>query len=186
MPKTLILFHSRWGATAALADAIADGARAVRFSEVAVRRLDHPAPEDLGDATPEQLAARAALLARYSPLDHVEELAQYDGIILGAPSGSGDVSPELQRVLDQADALRASGTFTNTVGSAFAAVSARPSDHDAIRWSLLRSMANLGMILVPAPSGGADHESAERQGRRVAELVSWVAHARSHAHAHTH
>lgn len=41
MPKTLILFA---GADAARADAIADGARAVRFAEVDVLPLD-PAPD---------------------------------------------------------------------------------------------------------------------------------------------
>ena len=40
MPKVLVLFHSRSGTTARLADAIAEGARSVRFTEVEVRRVE--------------------------------------------------------------------------------------------------------------------------------------------------
>jgi hypothetical protein len=45
------------------------------------------------------------------------------------------------------------------------------------------------MILVPAPFD--DHEpgeSARRAGTRVAEVIGWVTHARSHHHhgQHTH
>ena len=40
MPKVLVLFYSRTGNTAALADAIVEGAKSVRFSEVDVRRID--------------------------------------------------------------------------------------------------------------------------------------------------
>ncbi len=42
MPKILVLFHSRTGNTAALADAIAQGAKSVRFAEVDVRRIAWP------------------------------------------------------------------------------------------------------------------------------------------------
>ena len=44
MPKVLVLFYSRTGHTAALADAIVDGARSVRFAEVDVRRIDDLSP----------------------------------------------------------------------------------------------------------------------------------------------
>jgi hypothetical protein len=46
------------------------------------------------------------------------------------------------------------------------------------------------MILVPAPfadEGAANAESARRLGTRVAEVVGWVTHARSHHHhEHSH
>lgn len=158
MPQTLILFHSRTGATAALADSIAEGARSVRFSEVTVRRIDD------------------ASLAGYQTLGHIEELASYDGIILGGPAIDGVVCPEVMAVLDQARALKAGGAFANTVGSAFCA------EPGAVAESMLLSLGGLGMILVP-PADGA---TGAALGKRVAEVVSWVTHARSHAHSHTH
>lgn len=165
MPKTLVLFHSRFGATAALADAIAEGARSERFSEVTVRRLDDRSP--LGVA-------------------HIEELADYDGIILGSPSHGGVMSAEVKHLLGQAEPLRVKGAFANTVGSAFASVSSTSSDQDAAMWSILATVGSLGMILVPPARGDTDLAAAARQGKRVAEVVSWVTHARSHGHSHSH
>jgi hypothetical protein len=48
-------------------------------------------------------------------------------------------------------------------------------------------MADRGMILVPAPFDDASEpaEAARRLGTRVAEVVGWVTHARSHV-AHSH
>lgn len=44
MPKLLVLFYSRTGNTAKLADALVEGARSVKFTEVDVRRIDDLAP----------------------------------------------------------------------------------------------------------------------------------------------
>lgn len=179
MPKTLILFYSRSGATAALADALAEGARSVRFSEVTMRRLDDSAAASAIDAVPEWKASRTALAARYQTFGHAEELASYDGIILG-----GGMCAAVRYLLDQAEALRAPGAYANTVGSAFAAVSSE-GQREAT-WPMLTSLGNLGMILVPSGSGQDAAVVAAEQGRRVAEVVSWVTHARSHAHSPTH
>jgi multimeric flavodoxin WrbA len=40
VPKLLVLFYSRTSNTAALADAVAEGAKPVRFAEVDVRLID--------------------------------------------------------------------------------------------------------------------------------------------------
>jgi hypothetical protein len=50
-------------------------------------------------------------------------------------------------------------------------------------------MADRGMILVPLPFSDEDGSSADacrRMGKRVAEVVGWVTHARSHHHHHHH
>ncbi|MEP6622564.1 MAG: NAD(P)H-dependent oxidoreductase [bacterium] len=188
MPKTLVLFYSRRGATAALAEAVAEGARSVRFSEVTIRRLDDLASPDTIAADPDWTTSRDALAARYQTLGHIDELASYDGIILGSPAIDGDVCAEVKQVLEQAAALRSNGAFANTVGSAFSPGQAQ----QAATWSLLSSLGQLGMILVPSGYDDADPVAAAGQGKRVADVVSWVTHARSHSHAespaptHTH
>src|SRR4051812_30698738 len=117
MPKVLVLFHSRTGNTASLADAIAEGAGSVKFTEVEVRRLDDLSPQG-GPESEASNISRAALAKKYRTLESVETLAQYDAVIVGSPSRYGIMSAELKLVLDQAGPLAARGALRDKVGSA--------------------------------------------------------------------
>jgi len=166
MPKTLVLFHGAGDDVVAMAEAVADGVQSVRFAEVDVRRLDEPGAS--GNAT------------RHRALAGAEELATYDGLVLG--TGAGEVLPgAVSRLLAQANDIRRSGTFGTLVGAAFSATGGDAHDgNDDARWALLRALGELGLVLVPATGGGA--ESARKLGHRVAHVVSWITHARSHHH----
>ena len=189
MPKVLVLFHSRTGSTAALADAVAEGAGSVKFTEVEVRWIDDPTPASETEANDETKGARAALTKRYRPLESVESLTQYDALIIGSPVRHGVMSEAMKRTLDQARASCTHGAFVDKVGSAFAPAAA--DERDASIMSMLTPMMHLGMILVPpgsAGSPGADALAmARQQGARVAKVAEWVRHAKSHeAHGHRH
>jgi hypothetical protein len=161
MPKLLVLFEAHTEDIAQLADAIAEGARRVRFAEVDVRRTAGAQP-----------AARAS----HKVLESADALGAYDGILLGVRGDEGDA------VLD---ALATTASLVNKVGSVF--TSAPDGGRGAVLWSALAPMADREMILVPPPvrTAPADHlESARALGQRVAEVVGWVTHARSHHHHH--
>jgi hypothetical protein len=162
MPKTLILFSSRSDGTTAYVDAIAEGARSVRFSEVEVRRVDLALPD----------AADASLASiRYQTLGSADELQAYDAII------ALDASATLTNL------LKAGGPQMNRVGAAFASPSTGGGPDDAPVWATMKTMAGLDMILVP-PAADAELAAAMQLGKRVAEVTSWITHARSHHHAH--
>lgn len=195
MPKVLVLFYSRTGNTAALADAIAAGADSVKFTEVEMRRVEDRARASEIEANAEWNAARTALTKKYPALESVESLAQYDALILGSPVRQGMMSEELKQVLDQANVRLQRGALADRVGSAFAPVSAANGGHDVEIMPMLIPMMRLGMILVPPggldPRGvdpaGAELAAAQRQGARVAKVAGWVRHAKSHeAHGHRH
>ena len=205
MPKILVLFYSRTGNTAQLADAIAEGARGVRFTEVDVRRVADLAPESVIAANADWKAGRDALAAKYRTFGAVEELAGYDGIVLGAPTRYGVMAAELKNVLDQTGPLWNEGLLVDKVGAAFTSVSTAHGGHETTLWSIMTPMANLGMIIVPpgysdpamfqggSPYGATattgaggptpdDLAAARHQGKRVATVAEWVRHAKSHKH----
>jgi NAD(P)H dehydrogenase (quinone) len=193
MPKVLVLFYSRTGSTAALADAIAEGAGSVNFTEVEIRRIYDHAPADLIEADPAWKGARASLVKRYRTLESVEALTQYDALIIGSPARSGIMSAELQHVLDEAGALAARGALVDKVGSVFGSGSGTPGADETNLMSMLIPMMRLGMIIVPAGHGepaaiaAGDLAAARQQGARVAKVAEWVRHAKSHeAHGHRH
>jgi NAD(P)H dehydrogenase (quinone) len=207
MPKILVLFYSRTGHTARLADAIAEGARSVRFTEVDLRRIDDLAPPAVIAADAQWTASRDALAARYRTLGGVDELAQYDGLVLGAPTRYGVMAAELKHVLDQTGPLWSQGLLVDKVGGAFTSVSTPHGGHELTLWSIMTPMANLGMVIVPpgysdpvmfkggSPYGATattgaggptddDLAAARHQGKRVATVAEWVRHAKSHQHHH--
>lgn len=204
MPKLLVLFHSRTGNTARIADAVAEGARGVRFAEVDLRRVDDLPPSGAVNGDTGSNDARAGMASRYRTLERADALAGYDAIILGSPARDGVMSAELKHVLDQTEPLWASRVFINKVGSAFTSAGAGQGGSESTIASMLAPLTRLGMILVPpgyplpvsmqqpSPSADADglamHSEehalavARHLGKRVAEVVGWVTHARSHHH----
>jgi NAD(P)H dehydrogenase (quinone) len=210
MPKVLVLFYSRTGNTAALADAIGEGAASVKFTEVEMRRIDDLAPERVIEANAQWKAARAALAKKYRTLESVESIAQYDALVVGSPARYGIMSAELKNVFDQTGALWERGALVDKVGSAFGSVAAPHGGHELNMMSLLIPMMQFGMILVPpgysdssvftagSPYGATastgsgvptdgDLAVARHQGARVAKVAEWVRHAKSHeAHGHKH
>jgi hypothetical protein len=163
MPKNLVLFHGSSDAVAEMANAVAEGARAVRFAEVDVRQL---AP--VGEAGSN----------RHRSLSAADELAAYDALVLGTTAGA-EVPAAVSRLLAEAAELRRGGHPTASVGAAFT-VGASGTVADDARWVLLRALGGLGVVLVPA--SGDDQEAARKLGHRLAHVVSWITHARSHKH----
>ena len=79
------------------------------------------------------------------------------------------------------------GSLANKVGTVI--TPATGAERRTVLWSVLSPLADRGMILVPAPFAaerGASDESARELGKRVAEVIGWVTHARSHHHGHHH
>jgi NAD(P)H dehydrogenase (quinone) len=201
MPRVLVLFYSRTGHTATLADAVADGARGVRFTEVDVRRLEDLAPDTTVEADAAWRASRARLRERYRPFDDVDRLADYDGLVLGSPARHGVMAAELGLLLERAEPLRKRGALVDRVGAAFTSGSAPHGGHETTLWSLMPPMAAMGMLLVPPGCtdpgyaetvGGEDATTAARRlGQRVATVAGWVRHAKGHeaeaaGHHHHH
>jgi hypothetical protein len=166
MPKLLILFPARSTELAPLADAVLEGARSVRFAEVDVRTF--------GDGGGDAAASR-------KPLAAIDDLTSYDGIIVGVPAGDA----EGQGLRDAI--ARFGGSLANKVGSAFTTEAG--VGRTSVLWSALSPMADRAMILVPLPfsdEGDSNADACRQMGKRVAEVVGWVTHARSHHHHHHH
>jgi len=201
MTKVLVLFYSRTGHTARLADAVAEGAGSVADTEVTVRRIADLASEEAISAQPKWKESRDRLASRYQTIGGVEELAAHDALILGTPTRFGVMSSELKELLDRAGALWAKGAFVDKVGAAFVTVQTPHGGHETTLFSIMTVMANLGMILVPpgytdrsiftagspygatstTGTGGAtegDLVVARHEGARVAMVTDWVVKGR--------
>ena len=162
MPKILVLFA---GQPTAIVSAVADGARGVRFSEVEIRRVN--------------TAESATTSDHHQTLAGADELMSYDGIVVAASDG-GAVHPALGLLLEQAAVGAPRSAWQSKVGSAFMPT---PGEQRPDVWPALGTLGDLGMLVIAPSGGGADE--ARVLGARVAQVVGWVTHARSH-HQHAH
>ena len=144
MTKILILSHSAYGHVETMANASADGAREGSGVQVDIRR----APELVSD---EVAHASHYKTDQAAPIAKVDELADYDAIILGCGTRYGRISSQLANVLDQTGGLWAKGVFNGKVGSAFASTASQHGGQETTLMSLITNMMHLGMVIVGLP-----------------------------------
>jgi len=146
-PKVLIAFYSRSGVTEALANAIADGARA-SGAEVRVRRARELVSANVMAQAPGWAEQAAALNAKYeAPNEADAEWA--DAIILGTPTRFGAVSTELKAYIDSLGGLWFQGKLNGKAGSVFGSSSTPHGGNESTLISLYNPLAHLGLIIVP-------------------------------------
>lgn len=161
MPKLMVLFYGAESPASELAEAAADGAKSIRFTEVDVR----------AGSSHEWTTGR-----RYKSLDSAERLKDYDGVLLSAPA-AGEAPAELDALLSSLERAEPIGVFADTV---FAVLGGDNT-------TLLGRVARLGGIIVTESAGIDDPEvRARATGKRVAKVIEWVRHAKSHEHSHHH
>ena len=108
MAKVLVLYYSSYGHMEQMANA-AEGARETG-AEAVVKRV----PE----LVPEEVARKSGFkLDQPAPVATVNELPDYDAIILGVTTRYGRMSSQMANFLDQTGGLWARGALNGKVGS---------------------------------------------------------------------
>src|SRR6201999_1902508 len=94
-----------------MAEAVAAGVRETGAT-VDVKRVPETAPLEVAKAAYFKLDQAA-------PVAKIEDLANYDAIIIGSPTRFGRMASQMAAFLDQAGGLWQSGVLNGKVGSAF-------------------------------------------------------------------
>jgi NAD(P)H dehydrogenase (quinone) len=193
--NVLIAFYSRNGSTEALANSIAEGARA-SGAEVRLRRARELVGPEVMAHAPGWADNAARMNAAYeAPTEADAEWA--DAIIFGTPTRFGSVSSELKAYIDALGGLWFQGKLVGKAGSAFTSTGSTHGGNESTNISLYNPMAHLGMIIVPlgyadpvlfragtpygastvsgqdnSPPTADDLEVARFQGRRVTQVAA--------------
>jgi NAD(P)H dehydrogenase (quinone) len=143
MSKVLILYYSTYGHIEQLAVAVAAGARETGAT-VDIKRVPETAPEAVAKAANFKLDQSA-------PVAKIEDLANYDAIIIGGPTRFGRMSAQMTAYLDQAGGLWAKGALNGKVGSAFTSTASQHGGQEMNLFSTITNMFHFGMIVVGLP-----------------------------------
>jgi len=144
MSKLLVLYYSTYGHVETLAEAIAEGARSVAGTEVALKRVPELMP-------PEVAEKAGAKLDQKAPIASVDELAEYDAIVFGTPTRFGNMAAQMRNFLDQTGGLWFGGKLIGKVGSVFASTASQHGGQETTITSFHTTLLHHGMVVVGVP-----------------------------------
>ncbi|WP_151638263.1 NAD(P)H:quinone oxidoreductase [Noviherbaspirillum aerium] len=143
MSKVLVLYYSTYGHIETLANAVAEGARSTGAS-VDIKRVPETVPQDIAKNAHFKLDQTA-------PVATVAELANYDAIVIGAPTRFGRMPSQMASFLDQAGGLWAKGALNGKVGGAFTSTATQHGGQETTLFSIITNLLHFGMTVVGLP-----------------------------------
>jgi len=143
MSKVLVLYYSSYGHIETMAQAIAEGARSTGAT-VDVKRVPETVPLEIAKSAHFKVEQTA-------PVAEVAQLADYDAIIVGAPTRFGRMPSQMAAFLDQAGGLWARGALNGKVGGAFTSTATQHGGQEVTLFSIITNLMHFGMTIVGLP-----------------------------------
>jgi NAD(P)H dehydrogenase (quinone) len=140
MSKVLVLYYSAYGHIEAMAKAVAEGAREAG-AKVDIKRVPETVPEEIAKAHHFKLNQEA-------PIAAIDDLANYDAIIVGTGTRFGRISSQMAAFLDQAGSLWMRGALQGKVGGAFSASGTQHGGQEMTLFSIIANLLHFGMLIV--------------------------------------
>jgi NAD(P)H dehydrogenase (quinone) len=143
MAKVLVLYYSSYGHIETMANAVAEGARSAGAT-VDLKRVPETAPADVAKASYFKLDQKA-------PVAAIDDLANYDAIIIGAPTRFGRMASQMGAFLDQGGGLWAKGALNGKVGGAFSSTATQHGGQETTLFSIITNLLHFGLVVVGLP-----------------------------------
>ena len=141
MTKVLVLYYSSYGHIEQMADAVAEGARA-GGAEVDIRRVPETAPEQVVKA------AGFKTDTKHPAIEGPDALAQYDAIIVGAPTRYGRMPSQMAAFWDTTGGIWMKGALVGKVGGAFTSTASQHGGQETTLFSIITNLLHHGMTIV--------------------------------------
>jgi len=140
MAKVLVLYYSAYGHIETMAEAVAEGAREAGAS-VDIKRVPELVPEEIARKSYYKMDQTA-------PIAKIEELANYDAIVVGVGTRFGHMASQMANFLEQAGGLWAKGALHGKVGGAFSSSATQHGGQETTLFSIITNLLHFGMVIV--------------------------------------
>jgi NAD(P)H dehydrogenase (quinone) len=147
MARVLVLYYSAYGHIETMANALAEGAREGGAS-VDIKRVPELVPEDVARKSYFKVDQKA-------PIAKIEDLANYDAIVVGAGTRFGRLPSQMANFLDQAGGLWMRGALHGKVGGAFTSSATQHGGQETTLFSIITNLLHFGMTIVGLDYGHA-------------------------------
>ena len=140
MAKVLVLYYSSYGHIERMAEEVAAGARE-GGADAVVKRVPESVPEDVARKSGFKLDQKA-------PIAKVDDLPNYDAIIIGAPTRFGRMAAQMANFIDQTGGLWMKGALVGKVGSAMSSTATQHGGQETTLFSIITNLLHFGMTVV--------------------------------------
>jgi NAD(P)H dehydrogenase (quinone) len=140
MTKVLVLYYSAYGHIEAMAQAVAEGVREAG-AQADIKRVPELVPLEVAKAAHYKLDQQA-------PIATINDLANYDAIVIGTGTRFGRISSQMANFLDQAGGLWAKGALHGKVGGAFTSTATQHGGQETTLFSIITNLLHFGMVVV--------------------------------------
>src|SRR6202162_765926 len=147
MTKVLVLYYSAYGHIEKRANAVAEGAREAGAT-VDIKRAPELGPPDVAKSSHYKVDQAA-------PVAKIDDLANYDAIIVGTGTRFGRMSSQMANFLDQAGGLWMKGALHGKVGGAFTSTATQHGGQETTLFSVITNLLHFGMVIVGLDYGHA-------------------------------
>ncbi|MGH9980730.1 MAG: NAD(P)H:quinone oxidoreductase [Nitrososphaeraceae archaeon] len=150
----LIIFYTRYGNTAGMAEEISEGLKEIPNTNVAIKRIADDVPMDVISKNSSWVGIVENLNKKYPTVsidDLVNELPQYDAIIFGSPTRFGNMAAQMKTLWDRTSHLWLNGSLIGKVGGVFTSASSVHGGQESTAISMMFPMLHHGMIIVGVP-----------------------------------
>jgi NAD(P)H dehydrogenase (quinone) len=147
MTKVLVLYYSSYGHLETMAEAIAEGARSTG-ADVTIKRVPETAPLEVAQAAHFKLDQNAEVAT-------VDELKEYDAIVVGTGTRFGRMSSQMASFWDQAGGVWMRGELNGKVGAAFTSSATQHGGQETTLFSIITNLLHFGMTIVGLDYGFA-------------------------------
>lgn len=182
----LIVYYSRNGATAKMADFIARGVESVPQVSAKVRTV--PAVSEVSESTENPIPEQGPPYATLSDLEHC------CGLIVGSPTRFGNMAAPLKHFFDKTGSLWSSGALIDKPAGVFTSTSSLHGGQESTLLSMMLPLMHHGCIIVGVPysepalnqtrSGGtpygASHHSGLNHELTISDHEKQICHALGH------
>lgn len=156
MKNILILYYSRHGSTAVMAQQIARGVAGVTDTEAVLRTV--PEVSEVCEAVADSIPDNGA------PYVTLDDLRACDGLALGSPGRFGNMAAPLKYFLEKTSALWLSGTLTGKPAGVFTSTSSMHGGQESTLLSMMLPLLHHGMLISGLPYAEADLISTQSGG----------------------
>jgi NAD(P)H dehydrogenase (quinone) len=148
MSYILVLYYSRFGATAEMARQVARGVESVPGLEARLRTV--PAVSAVCESVEPQIPESGA------PYASLEDLGGCAGVALGSPTRFGNMAAPLKYFLDGTSRLWLSGTLAGKPAGVFTSTSSLHGGQESTLLSMMLPLLHHGMLVLGLPYSEPD------------------------------
>ncbi len=172
MTRVLVLYYSSYGQLEIMANAVAEGVRRAG-GEAFIKRV----PE----LVPNEIARASGYKEQSAPIVTVDELPDYDAIIVGAPARYGHMASQMSNFWDQTGRIWLEDKLVGKVGAAFTSTASQHGGHEITLFAIITQLLHLGMVVTGLPysfTGQLRHDEVAGGSPYGASTIAGADHSR--------